>query len=124
MSNHGGRELDLSVLSIVLNCSLVLFIISFNSSPAPITVLHELRQLRPDILDDPKFEVYIDGGVTRGTDVLKALCLGAKGVGLGRAFLYANALYGEEGCRRVIQSQFFLHLPSHPKLSSFNLACL
>lgn len=51
--------------------------------------------------------MYIDGGVTRGTDVLKALCLGARGVGLGRAFLYANALYGEEGCRRVVQSQFY-----------------
>lgn len=88
------------------------------SSPAPITVLHELRQRRPDILDDPKFEVYIDGGVTRGTDVLKALCLGARGVGLGRAFLYANALYGEEGCRRVIQSGpiFSLHFLSHPIL--------
>ncbi|KAI0065880.1 hypothetical protein BV25DRAFT_1913308 [Artomyces pyxidatus] len=80
LSNHGGRELDYS--------------------PAPMTVLHEMRVRRPDLLD--KHDVYIDGGVTRGTDVLKALCLGARGVGLGRAFLYANSVWGEEGCDRVI----------------------
>lgn len=67
------------------------------------TVLHEMRQLRPDLLD--KHQVFIDGGVSRGTDVLKALCLGARAVGLGRAFLYANAVWGEEGCMRVIESK-------------------
>lgn len=36
--------------------------------------------------------MYIDGGIRRGTDVLKALCLGAKAVGLGRAFLYAQSV--------------------------------
>ena len=72
------------------------------------TVLHELYQKRPDILKNK--EVYIDGGVTRGTDVLKALCLGARGVGLGRAFLYANGVWGEPGVRRVVQSKsFFKH---------------
>ncbi|KAG9099027.1 Cytochrome b2, mitochondrial precursor, partial [Ceratobasidium sp. 370] len=35
--------------------------------------------------------------------VLKALCLGAKAVGLGRPFLYANAAWGEEGVRRTVQ---------------------
>jgi L-lactate dehydrogenase (cytochrome) len=55
-------------------------------------VLYELRQKRPDLFD--KLEVYVDGGVRRGTDVLKALCLGAKGVGLGRTFLFANGTYG------------------------------
>ncbi|KAI0321804.1 FMN-dependent dehydrogenase-domain-containing protein [Amylostereum chailletii] len=81
LSNHGGRELDFA--------------------PAAVTVLYELHLQRPDLLR--KHEVYIDGGVTRGTDVLKALCLGARGVGLGRAFLYGNALWGEEGCQRVIE---------------------
>ncbi|KAI0347090.1 hypothetical protein BDW22DRAFT_1425165 [Trametopsis cervina] len=81
LSNHGGRELDFS--------------------PAPMTVLYELRQRRPDLLQ--KHEVYIDGGVRRGTDVLKALCLGARGVGLGRPFLWANSVWGEDGCRRVIE---------------------
>ncbi|KAG9074236.1 Cytochrome b2, mitochondrial precursor, partial [Ceratobasidium sp. 370] len=63
LSNHGGRELDFS--------------------PPPIDILYELRQKRPDIFEDGRMEVFIDGGVRRGTDVLKALCLGAKAVGLG-----------------------------------------
>lgn len=67
------------------------------------TVLYEMRQVRPDLLD--KHQVFIDGGVTRGTDVLKALCLGARAVGLGRAFLYGNGVWGEEGCMRVIESK-------------------
>jgi hypothetical protein len=71
-------------------------------------VLEELRDERPDLVE--KREVYIDGGVTRGTDVLKALCLGARGVGLGRAFLYGNALWGERGCSRVIESK---HCPKY-----------
>lgn len=65
LSNHGGRSLDFA--------------------PAPIDILVELRQTRPDLLE--KIEVYVDGGVRRGTDVIKALCLGAKAVGLGRPFL-------------------------------------
>ncbi|KZT38365.1 hypothetical protein SISSUDRAFT_986378 [Sistotremastrum suecicum HHB10207 ss-3] len=81
LSNHGGRELDFA--------------------PAPLTVLHELQHKRPDLVRER--DVYIDGGVTRGTDVLKALCLGAKGVGLGRAFLYGNGVWGEDGVRRVIE---------------------
>jgi L-lactate dehydrogenase (cytochrome) len=67
------------------------------------TVLYEMRQVRPDLLDN--YQVFIDGGVTRGTDVLKALCLGARAVGLGRAFLYGNSVWGEEGCMRVIESK-------------------
>ncbi|KDQ20635.1 hypothetical protein BOTBODRAFT_169366 [Botryobasidium botryosum FD-172 SS1] len=81
LSNHGGRQLDFA--------------------PAAIDVLYELRQKRPDLMD--KMEIYLDGGVRRGTDVLKALCLGAKGVGLGRPFLFANGAYGEEGVVRVVQ---------------------
>ncbi|KAH9926689.1 FMN-dependent dehydrogenase-domain-containing protein [Fomitopsis serialis] len=66
LSNHGGRELDYS--------------------PAPMTILYELYQRRPDLLK--KNEVYIDGGVRRGTDVLKALCLGARGSASGgRSFM-------------------------------------
>lgn len=76
------------------------------------TVLHELSQRRPDLLRNPTFEVYVDGGVTRGTDVLKALCLGARGVGLGRAFLYANGVWGQKGCERVIESAWLLYYPA------------
>jgi len=48
-----------------------------------------------------KLDVYIDGGIRRGTDVIKALALGAKAVGLGRPFLYGNGTYGEEGVLKV-----------------------
>ncbi|RDX56011.1 hypothetical protein OH76DRAFT_1427429 [Lentinus brumalis] len=80
ISNHGGRQLEYA-----LPC---------------IEVLYRLRQQRPDVFD--KLEVYIDGGARRGTDVLKALCLGAKAVGMGRPFLYAQSAYGEEGVVRAI----------------------
>ncbi|KAI0251317.1 FMN-dependent dehydrogenase-domain-containing protein [Lactifluus subvellereus] len=81
LSNHGGRGLDYA--------------------PVPMSVLYEMRQVRPDLLDE--HHVFIDGGVTRGTDVVKALCLGARAVGLGRAFLYANGVWGEDGCTRVVE---------------------
>ena len=79
------------------------------SAPAPISVLYEMRQMRPDLLD--KHQVLIDGGITRGTDVLKALCLGARGVGLGRGFLYGN-VWGEVGCTRVVESKSNLEFMS------------
>lgn len=41
-------------------------------------------------------EVFVDGGVRRGTDIIKALALGAKGVLVGRPLLYAGAAYGTE----------------------------
>ena len=48
-------------------------------------------------------EIYIDGGIRRGTDVLKALALGARAVGLGRPFPYSLAAgYGEAGVRRLV----------------------
>jgi hypothetical protein len=49
-------------------------------------------------------KVYIDGGCRRGTDVVKALCLGAKGVGMGRPFLY-SLTYGPEGVVHAIESE-------------------
>ena len=48
----------------------------------------------------------IDGGIRCGADVVKAIALGAKAVGLGRPFLYANGTHGEEGVRRVMESRF------------------
>ncbi|KAI0361778.1 hypothetical protein OH77DRAFT_1418045 [Trametes cingulata] len=81
ISNHGGRQLEYS-----LPC---------------IEVLYRLRKQRPDVFD--KLEVYIDGGARRGTDILKALCLGAKAVGMGRPFLYAQSAYGEDGVVRTVQ---------------------
>lgn len=81
LSNHGGRQLDYSL--------------------PPMEVLYKIRCERPDVLE--KTEVYIDGGVHRGTDVLKALCLGARMVGLGRAFLYAQSAYGEAGVVHLVR---------------------
>ncbi|KZP00038.1 hypothetical protein CALVIDRAFT_320378 [Calocera viscosa TUFC12733] len=82
LSNHGGRQLDYA--------------------RAPIDVLYELRQRRPDILDGKKIEVYLDSGVRRGTDVVKALCLGATAVGMGRPFWFSNGAYGEAGVVKLI----------------------
>ncbi|KZT34745.1 hypothetical protein SISSUDRAFT_1065055 [Sistotremastrum suecicum HHB10207 ss-3] len=81
ISNHGGRQLDYSMPTI--------------------EVLYRLRQQRPDCFD--KMEVFVDGGIRRGTDVLKALCLGAKAVGMGRPFLYAQSAYGEAGVIKLIR---------------------
>ncbi|KAJ3835150.1 FMN-dependent dehydrogenase-domain-containing protein [Lentinula raphanica] len=80
ISNHGGRQLE--------------------SALPPLEVLYKIRQQRPDIFD--KVEVYIDGGIRRGTDVIKAVCLGAKAVGLGRPFLYALSAYGQEGVTKML----------------------
>lgn len=85
-SNHGGRQADYA--------------------PAPIDVLYELRAMRPDIFS--KIEVMIDGGVRSGADVVKALALGAKSVGIGRPILYANGTHGEEGVGRVLQGKISL----------------
>jgi len=81
LSNHGGRQLEYSL--------------------PPIEVLYRLRKQRPDVFS--KLEVYIDGGIYRGTDVLKAVCLGARAVGLGRPFLYAQGAYGEAGVTKIMQ---------------------
>ena len=83
LSNHGGRQLD-------------------TSPPAMLTLL-ELRKHCPQVFT--KMEVYLDGGVRRGTDVVKALCLGCKAVGLGRPFLYANTCYGVDGVLKAIESK-------------------
>ncbi|KZZ88270.1 Aldolase-type TIM barrel [Ascosphaera apis ARSEF 7405] len=77
LSNHGGRQLEFA--------------------PTAIEILAEVsEELRRRGWQD-RIEIYVDGGVRRGTDVMKALCLGAKGVGLGRPFLYAMSAYGEAG---------------------------
>lgn len=66
-------------------------------------VLLELRKFYPEVFE--KIQVHVDGGIRRGTDILKALCLGATSVSLGRPFLY-SVLYGEHGVQHLIQSQF------------------
>lgn len=51
----------------------------------------------------PRFEIFIDGGVRRATDVLKAIALGATAVGIGRPMIYAMSTYGEEGVSKLLQ---------------------
>jgi L-lactate dehydrogenase (cytochrome) len=77
VSNHGGRQLD--------------------GLPATIDVL-------PGIVDavDGKAEVYLDGGIRRGSDVVKALARGARGVMIGRPYVYGLAAGGEAGVAKVI----------------------
>jgi L-lactate dehydrogenase (cytochrome) len=49
-------------------------------------------------------EVYVDGGFERGSDILKAIALGAKAVGVGRPYLY-SLIYGQEGVEHLTQSK-------------------
>ena len=83
LSNHGGRQLDFA--------------------RSGIEVLSEIMPvLREKNLQD-KIEIYVDGGVRRATDIIKALCLGATGVGIGRPFLFAMSAYGLPGVDRAMQ---------------------
>ena len=83
LSNHGGRQLDFA--------------------RSGIEILAEVMPvLRERNLQD-KIEIFIDGGVRRATDIIKALCLGAKGVGIGRPFLFAMSTYGFPGVDRAMQ---------------------
>lgn len=73
-----------------------------HSAQASILVLLELREQCPEVFD--KLEVYIDGGFERGSDILKAIALGATAVGVGRPFLY-SLVYGQEGVEHLAQSK-------------------
>ena len=74
------------------------------SANAPLQTLYDLHIHCPEVLHQPDFQVFVDGGVRRGTDILKALCLGAKAVGLGRPFIYAAAGWGPDGVEKAIRS--------------------
>ncbi len=78
VSNHGGRQLD--------------------------TCYPTARAL-PEVLRavDGRAEVYVDGGIRRGADVVKAICMGAKAVLIGRAYGYGLAAGGQAGVARAIK---------------------
>lgn len=78
VSNHGGRQLD--------------------TAPATIDVLERVVQAV-----DNRAEVYVDGGVRRGTDVIKALALGARAVLVGRPVLWGLAVAGSEGVQAALE---------------------
>lgn len=86
VSNHGGRQLD--------------------------GALSSIRAL-PSIVDavGSEIEVHMDGGIRSGQDVIKAIALGAKGVYIGRPFLYGLGALGEEGvakCLDIIRNELDL----------------
>jgi L-lactate dehydrogenase (cytochrome) len=62
--------------------------------------LISMRQHCPEVFD--RCEVIVDGGITRGSDIVKAIALGARAVGLGRPFLYSVA-FGEAGASKAIR---------------------
>jgi isopentenyl diphosphate isomerase/L-lactate dehydrogenase-like FMN-dependent dehydrogenase len=100
VSNHGGRQLD--------------------CVPAPLRAL-------PEVVAAVKgqVEVWMDGGIRRGTDIVKALCLGARAVLCGRAYAYGLAVAGEAGVNRAIEIlrvdlERTLHLLGCPSLTKLD----
>jgi L-lactate dehydrogenase (cytochrome) len=77
VSNHGGRQLD--------------------GVPAALHALPEVVEAA-----NGRAEILMDGGVRRGSDVLKAICLGARAVLVGRAYLYGLGAAGEDGVSRAL----------------------
>jgi len=78
VSNHGGRQLD--------------------GAPSSIAVLPEIA----DAVGD-RIEIHLDSGIRSGQDVLKALCLGAKGTYIGRPFLFGLGAHGKEGVTMALE---------------------
>ncbi|MER8472531.1 alpha-hydroxy acid oxidase [Mesorhizobium sp. M1405] len=78
VSNHGGRQLD--------------------GASSSIMALEEIADAVGDTI-----EVHMDGGIRSGQDVLKALCLGAKGTYIGRPFLYGLGALGKEGVTKTLE---------------------
>ncbi|KAG8888070.1 hypothetical protein FRB98_008407 [Tulasnella sp. 332] len=87
LSNHGGRQIDTARSGIEIL----------------VEVVDELKKRGMYRNPGRRFEVYVDGGVRRASDVLKAIALGATAVGLGRAFIYASSSYGQDGVEKAIQ---------------------
>ncbi len=88
LSNHGGRAVD--------------------TAPPAVHTLLEIRKYTPEVFG--RLEVWVDGGVRRGTDVVKALCLGASSVGIGRAPLWGLGAGGQAGVERVFESTFLFNM--------------
>lgn len=83
LSNHGGRQIA--------------------SAPSSISTLLDINRYFPEVVRE--CDLYLDGGLRRGSDVLKALCLGATAVGIGRPFMYGLGAFGQDGVVKVLQSK-------------------
>ena len=77
LSNHGGRQLE--------------------GAPAPVDCIADVADAMGD-----RLEIICDGGIRRGSHIVKALSLGATAVGIGRAYLYALAAGGQPGVERAL----------------------
>lgn len=77
LSNHGGRQLDYT--------------------PSPIELVEEVRQAV-----GPEMEIIVDGGIRRGTDIFKALALGANACSLGRAYVRGLSAGGQAGAEKAL----------------------
>ncbi|NLP32687.1 MAG: L-lactate dehydrogenase, partial [Oligella ureolytica] len=81
VSNHGGRQLD--------------------GAPSSISALEPVIEALAQ--HNSNMEVYMDGGLTQGQDILRAKALGADGVMIGRAFLYGLAAFGQAGVEKALK---------------------
>ena len=88
VSNHGGRQLDQSI--------------------STIKALTRIKQVVPE-----SFPLILDGGVRRGSDVIKAICLGASACMFGRPWMYGLAFDGKNGvnlCLEILKSEIDIAL--------------
>lgn len=92
LSNHGGRQLDTARSGLEI-------------LPEVIRTLHEhnVKVAKPFAPDNDGFVVMVDGGFRRGSDIFKALALGATACGIGRPVLYSLAAFGRAGILKMIQ---------------------
>ena len=78
VSNHGGRQIDMTLSSI-----------------------ETLQEINEAV--NGKAEIYLDSGIRRGSDVLKALALGARAVAIGRPLFWGLSVEGAEGVHRILE---------------------
>ena len=104
VSNHGARQLDTTFATI---------------------------EVLPEVVAavDGRLEVYLDGGIRRGTDILKALALGARAVLVGRPLFWGLAVDGEAGVRTVLQMlreelDIAMGLCGRPTIDSIDISLL
>lgn len=119
LSNHGGRALDTAPPALYTLLELhkhhprvfrprphgLTKMARIEPPVSPAARASALRALRGCARGAP--EIYVDGGVRRGTDIVKALCLGAKAVGIGRPFVYALG-WEAAGVEKAIESELVI----------------